>query len=147
MPNKYEKIDGQPLPIPDKFSDLLERPIVVNLVTVMPDGQPQATPVWADYDGTYVRVNTARGRQKDKNMKVGAKVTVLVIDPNDDGRWMEIRGQVAVETEEGAVEHINSLSAKYGGNPDFFANKEDRRGKEQRVTYKIEPLRINTDGS
>ena len=134
------------LSVPNKFRDLLERPIVVSLVTVMPDGQPQATPVWADYDGTYVRVNTARGRQKDKNMKPGAKVTILVIDPDDSGRWMEIRGQIAVETEEGAVEHINALSAKYDGQPDFFANKVERRGKEQRVTYKIEPLRINTDG-
>ena len=111
----------------------------------MPDGQPQATPVWVDYDGIYVRINSARGRQKDKNMKLGAKVTILVIDPDNSDRWMEIRGQVAVETEEGAIEHINVLSAKYGGNPDFFANKEEMRGLEQRVTYKIEPLRINTN--
>jgi PPOX class probable F420-dependent enzyme len=130
--------------IPAEFKDLLDRPIVVTLVTVMPDGQPQATPVWVDYDGTYVRVNTARGRQKDKNMKVGAKVTVLSIDPDNPYRWLEIRGKVVAETEVGALEHINALSLKYRNEPDYFKRNESMRGKQQRVTYKIEPLRINT---
>jgi len=130
--------------IPDDFRDLLDRPIVVALVTVMPDGQPQATPVWVDYDGKYVCINTKRGRQKDKNMKIDAKVTVLSIDPNDTSRWLEVRGRVAVETEEGAVEQINKLSLKYDGRADFFADKPERRNTEQRVTYKIEPLRVNT---
>jgi PPOX class probable F420-dependent enzyme len=132
------------VPIPDSFKDLLERPVVVALVTVMPNGQPQATPVWVDYDGTYVRVNTARGRQKDKNMKPGAKATILAIDPDNPYRWMEIRGQVVTESEAGALEHINALSAKYWGNPDYFASNEALRGKQQRVTYTIEPLRVNT---
>ncbi|MBI1256650.1 MAG: TIGR03618 family F420-dependent PPOX class oxidoreductase [Chloroflexi bacterium] len=132
------------VPIPDDFRDLLDRPIVVALVTVMPDGQPQATPVWVDFDGTYIGVNSKRGRQKDKNMTVGAKVTVLSIDPNDTSRWLEVRGRVAVVTEEGALEHANALSLKYDGNPDFFAPYPERRGKETRVTYKIEPLRVNT---
>ncbi len=145
MPNKYEKIAGQPLLVPETYRDLFIRPIVVSLVTVMPDGQPQATPVWVDYDGTFVRVNSARGRQKDKNMTQDAKVTVLVIDPEDTSRWLEVRGRIAEVTEVGALEHINSLKLKYEGHADFFANKEDERGKEQRVTYKIEPLRINTN--
>ena len=131
------------VPIPDVFRDLLDRPVVVGLVTVMPDGQPQATPVWVDYDGTYVRINTKRGRQKDKNMKLGAKVTVLAIDPDDVNRWLEVRGTVAIATEEGAVEHINALSLKYDGIADFFANKPERRNTEVRVTYKIEPTRVN----
>ena len=131
--------------IPAEFKDLLDRPIVVTLVTVMPDGQPQATPVWVDYDGTHVRVNSARGRQKDRNMKVGAKVTVLSIDPDDPYRWMEVRGQIVEETEVGALEHINSLSAKYRNEPDYFKRNEAMRGKQQRVTYKIEPLKVNTD--
>ena len=132
------------VPIPDAFRDLLDEPVVVALVTIMADGQPQATPVWVDYDGTYVRVNTARGRQKDKNMHQDSKVTVLAIDPKDSGRWMEIRGRVAEETEVGALEHINALSAKYDGEPDFYAKNPAMRGKQQRVTYKIEPLRVNT---
>jgi PPOX class probable F420-dependent enzyme len=145
MPNKYEKVGEQPLLVPESYRDLFERPIVVALVTLMPDGQPQATPIWADYDGTYVRVNSARGRQKDKNMQLGARVTMLVIDPDDTGRWLEVRGRIAEVTEVGAVEHINALNLKYEGHADFFANKEDERSSPPRVTYKIEPLRINTN--
>ena len=145
MPNKYEKVDGQALLVPDAYRDLFVRPIVVTLVTLMPDGQPQATPIWADYDGTYVRVNSARGRQKDKNMQLGARVTMLVIDPDDTGRWLEVRGRIAEVTQVGANEHINALNLKYEGDADFFANKEDERGKMLRVTYKIEPFQINTN--
>lgn len=130
--------------IPDEFRDLLDNPVVVALVTIMPDGQPQATPVWVDYDGTYVRINTARGRQKDKNMGKDAKVTVLAVDPKDSHRWLEVRGRIAEETEVGALEHINSLSNKYRGQPDYYANNPSMRGKQQRVTYKIEPTHVNT---
>ncbi len=132
------------VPIPEAFQDLLTRPIVIALVTVMPSGQPQATPVWVDFDGTYVIVNTARGRQKDKNMTVGARVTILSIDPANNNRWLEIRGQIAQESEEGALESINALSLKYRGEPDYFKNNEAMRGKQQRVMYKIEPMRVNT---
>ncbi|MBI1282198.1 MAG: TIGR03618 family F420-dependent PPOX class oxidoreductase [Anaerolineaceae bacterium] len=145
MPIKYEKQDNTPLLVPDTYRDLFVRPIVVALVTLMPDGQPQATPIWADYDGTFVRVNSARGRQKDKNMQIGARVTLLVIDPADTGRWLEVRGRIAEVTEEGAVEHINALNLKYEGHADFFANKEDERSSPPRVTYKIEPFQINTN--
>ncbi len=65
------------VPIPDDYQDLLTRAIVVALVTVMPNGQPQATPVWVDYDGTYLLINTARGRQKDRNLSRNSRVTVL----------------------------------------------------------------------
>jgi PPOX class probable F420-dependent enzyme len=135
------------LPIPDEFKDLFEKPVFVTLVTVMPDGQPQATPVWADYDGTYVRINTARGRQKDKNMKRNPKVTVMAFDPANPYRWIEIRGRIAEETEVGALEHINALSLKYRGNADYYAPYPHRRTQEQRVTYKIEPTKITSSGS
>ena len=134
------------VPIPESHASLLTDPIVVALVTVMPDGQPQATPVWVDYDGTYVIVNTARGRQKDKNMFVGAKVTVISIDPKDGHHWLEVRGVIAVETEDGAVDVINSLSKKYRGQPDYYGGDTERRNRETRVIYKIEPMRVNTSG-
>ena len=132
------------VPIPEAFRDLLDEPVVVALVTIMDDGQPQATPVWVDYDGTYLRVNTARGRQKDRNMRQNAKVTVLAIDPKNTGRWLEVRGRIAEETEEGAVEHINKLSGLYDNQPDYYAKRPEMRGRQQRVIYKIEPLRVNT---
>ncbi|MBK8032261.1 MAG: PPOX class F420-dependent oxidoreductase [Chloroflexi bacterium] len=130
--------------IPNSHHDLIDKPVAIALVTMMPDGQPQATPVWFDYDGEYIRVNTARGRQKDKNMAIGSPVTLLAIAPDNMYHWMEIRGRVAVETEEGALEHINALSAKYRGVTDYYSRNEAMRGKETRVTYKIEVLKVNT---
>jgi PPOX class probable F420-dependent enzyme len=126
--------------IPEKVHDLFERPIVCSLATLMPDGQPQVNPVWCDYDGQYVRINTARGRQKDRNMTKRAKVTVLLVDPTSkENRWVEVRGHVAEITEEGANDHINQLSHKYTGN-DYKGFKPDM----VRVIYKIEPDKVVT---
>jgi PPOX class probable F420-dependent enzyme len=135
-----------PAQIPESHRDLFERPVVVSLVTVMPNGQPQATPVWCSFDGTYVWVNTARGRQKDANMQRNPRVTVLAIDPNDPYRWLEVRGQIEDVTEEGAVDHINALSKKYRGNPNYYASNPGQRNKETRVIYKIRPSRVNARG-
>lgn len=134
----------QPELIPEKFMDLLERPVFVTLVTVMPNGQPQATPVWCDYDGEFVRVNSARGRQKDRNMRRNPYVTILAVDPDNPYRWMEIRGVVEQITEAGGVDHINKLSKKYRGQEDYYAPYPERRGQETRVTYKIRPAKVNT---
>jgi PPOX class probable F420-dependent enzyme len=132
--------------IPESHRDLLERPIVVTLVTLMPDGQPQATPVWFDWDGEYVRVNSAKGRAKDRNMRERPRVTVLFVDHENPYRYMEIRGEVVEVTEEGALEHINALSSRYFGREDFFANMPERRNIEVRVMYKIKPTRIVAPG-
>lgn len=129
--------------IPQSHLDLFERPVVVGLVTLMPDGQPQATPVWCSYDGTHVLVNTARGRQKDFNMQRNDRVTVLAIDPENPYRWLEVRGKVAAITEEGAVDHINALSKKYRGDDDYYRANPELRHQETRVIYKIAPLKVN----
>ncbi len=130
-------------PIPPSHADLLQRPVYVVLTTLMPDGQPQSSVVWCDYDGQYVRVNSARGRQKDKNMRADPRVTVLALDPQDPFRWLEVRGVVAAITAEGAVEHIHALSRKYTGQPYYggFAPAE-RQQQETRVLYAIQPVRV-----
>jgi PPOX class probable F420-dependent enzyme len=126
--------------IPPTHRDLLKRTIVVTLVTLMPDGQPQASPVWFSYDGAHIWVNSAKGRQKDKNMRARPQVTVLVVDPDDTGRALEVRGVVDEITEDGALDHINQLSARYDNRPDFFANKPEVRHTQKRVIYKIRPI-------
>lgn len=131
--------------IPDSHKDLLDRPIVVSLATVNPNGQPQVTPVWVDYDGTYVRVNSARGRRKVKNMETRPQVTVLSIDPDDPYRWMEVRGVIEEIDEASGLDHINSLSKKYRGVEDYYSRNPDRRGKETRVMFKIRPTRVITN--
>jgi PPOX class probable F420-dependent enzyme len=95
------------------------------------------TPVWFDFDGEYVRINTARGRQKDRNMTQNAKVTLLFVDPDDMYHWAEIRGRIADVTEEGANAHINALSQRYDGK-DFTI-----RPGQTRVIYKIALEKVN----
>ncbi|HML23153.1 MAG TPA: PPOX class F420-dependent oxidoreductase [Aggregatilinea sp.] len=132
--------------VPESHVDLLERPVFVSLATVNPNGQPQVTPVWATWDGHNVIVNTARGRQKDRNMQANPHVTVLAIDPENPYRYLEIRGRVVEMDEKTGLDVINQLSAKYRGNPDYYAPYPERRGMEQRVTVKIEPEKVNANG-
>lgn len=132
--------------IPQNALDLLQRPIVVTLVTVMPDNQPQATPVWFSFDGEMIWVNTARGRQKDRNMTERPQVTILSIDPENPYRYIEVRGQIAESTEEGAVDHINQLSDAYTGNPDYYSRNPGGRERETRVIYKIKPEHVVYNG-
>ncbi len=129
--------------IPDDKRDLFDNPVVVTLVTVMPDSQPQATPVWCSYDGDHILVNTAKGRRKDINMRERPQATVLAIDPENPYRWIEVRGEVVEITEDGALDHINALTRQYFGRDDFYANMPDLRDKETRVIFKIKPTHIN----
>lgn len=133
--------------IPNTYRDLLDGPVYAVLTTLMPDGSPQSTIVWANYNGQYVKVNTAQGRQKDKNMRADPRVSLLVMDPQNPYRWLEIRGRVAEITPQGGVEHIEELSQLYMGKPFYggYASAE-RRNKEVRLVVKIEPLKVNTYG-
>ena len=128
--------------LPESHLDLLDEPVVVMLATVMPDGQPQVTPIWCDREGDMVRVNPAVGRQKDRNLRERPLVTVAATDPQNAYRWLEIRGEV-VETIEGqpAHDHIDKLSQDYFGRP-FTYNSPD----EKRVLFKIKPTKVNASG-
>ena len=129
--------------IPEKYMDLLTgKKAFGDLATVMRDGSPQVTPVWFDYKDGTIRVNTARGRVKDKNMAVRAKVALAIMDPANPYRHIQIRGRVRCATEAGADAHINALTKKYRG-PD--AVREARPG-EIRVIFEIEPTSANTMG-
>ena len=126
----------------EKYSDLFKKKAFANLSTLMQDGSPQVTPVWCDYDGKHVRVNSARGRVKDKNIRRDPRVALAIVDPENPYRYMEIRGKVVEVTEKGADDHINSLSEKYLGNPVY----PFRQPGEVRVVYKIEPEKISSMG-
>jgi PPOX class probable F420-dependent enzyme len=108
----------------------------------MPDGSPQVTPVWFDYVGGAVRVNSARGRTKDRNMKEGAAVALSILDPDNAYRYLQIRGRVRKVTEDGADAHIDSLAKKYLGVDKYpYARPGDVR-----VIYEIEPGRCQGMG-
>ncbi len=129
--------------IPENFLDLLttKKPLV-NIATIMPDGSPQVTPVWFDYTNGKIRINTARGRVKARNLKVGAKVAMAIVDPENPFRYIGIRGPVVAEDEKGADAHIDSLAKKYLGQDKY----PFRQPGEVRVTYVIEPASVHTMG-
>jgi PPOX class probable F420-dependent enzyme len=129
--------------IPAAFRDLMtEKKAFANLATTMPDGTPQVTPVWFDYTDGRVRVNTAKGRVKARNMREGSRVALSIQDPDNAYRYVQVRGRVAHATENGAVEHIDSLAKKYLGKDTY----PWRGPNEVRIIYEIEPLAVQTMG-
>jgi len=128
--------------IPDQYQDLLQKKAFAHLGTVMKDGSPQVTPIWFDYDGTHVRINSAKGRWKDKNMRNRPKVALSIPDPDNPYRYMQIRGTVTEVTENGADAHIDSLAKKYLGQDKY----PYRQPGEERVIYKIAVERVNAQG-
>jgi PPOX class probable F420-dependent enzyme len=123
--------------IPEKYLDLLQqKKAFASLATAMPDGSPQVTPVWFDYKDGVVRVNTARGRVKARNMKKGAPVALAIIDPDNPYRYLQIRGRVERVTEEGAVSHIDALAQKYLGQQKYL----NAAPGEVRLMCEIEPM-------
>ncbi len=129
--------------IPEGFMDLLtNNRAFAHLATVMPDGTPQVTPIWFDWDGTHVCINSARGRQKDRNLRRVRYAALSIMDPDNPYRYIAIRGPVVEITEEGADDHIDRLAKKYLGVDEY----PNRRPGEVRVTYKILPEHVATMG-
>jgi PPOX class probable F420-dependent enzyme len=129
--------------IPKEFSDLLSRgkKSFADLALVLSDGTPQVTPVWFDWDGELVTINTARGRVKDKILHRHPVVALMIADPADYYRYIQIKGPVVFESEEGAYEQICGLQEKYRGNRDY-----PKRPGEVRVIYKIKPEKVQARG-
>ncbi len=121
--------------VPKSYRDLLaeETRALAYLATVMADGTPQVTPVWFDTDGECIRINSARGRVKDRNMRARPAVALVIQDPSSNDRYIQVRGHVTEASEVGAADHLDQLCLKYTG----------RHGKPKkgqvRVTYVIVP--------
>ena len=130
------------LPIPEQFHDLFTRPLLCVLTTVNPDGQPHSVPVWCDFDGEHVRVNAPAATKKARNLQDNGKLSLLVIDPQNSGHWIEIQGRVGELKDEahGARDHINKLSEKYTGNPVY---RPYGASGIKRQMYVIEAVKIN----
>lgn len=128
--------------IPENYADLFDKKIFAGLATIMPDGAPQVTPVWIDYDGECVVFNTAAGRQKDKNLQARPMTSVMLVDPDNPYRYLEVRGSVIERTTDGADDHINKMAKKYLGQDVY----PFRQAGEQRVIYRIKPERVSSLG-
>lgn len=122
--------------LPEDSLDLLtEKKAFAHLATRNTDGSLQSTPVWVDFDGENVLINTARGRRKDKNLQERPQVALSVLDPDNPYRYLEVRGRVVEETEDGAEDHIDQMAQKYLGEDEYPYAGED----EVRVIYSIKP--------
>ena len=104
--------------IPEKYADLLEKPAFGNLGTIMKDGSPQVTPVWVDYDGKYVRFNSALGRVKDKNVRRDPRVALSMLSDATNAQglreYLVVYGDAHV-TEGGAFDLLQRLGRLYLG--------------------------------
>jgi PPOX class probable F420-dependent enzyme len=111
---------------------LIEQPVMAHFATLMKDGSPQVTPVWIDYDGRFILINTEEARQKTRNLRRDSRVAISILDPNNPYGRLTVRGRVVEIASAGAWEHIDKLSHKYRGEP------YNRQPGEQRVILKIE---------
>jgi len=132
--------------IPPSHLDLLTAPIHGVLTTIMPDGQPQSSLVWCDYDGECARVNTSLERQKGRNLQRNPKVSLLIVDPEDTARYLEIRGEAELVLE-GALEHLDEITRQYTQHPQYYGYvfPWGKRSLETRVICRVHATRITLD--
>jgi PPOX class probable F420-dependent enzyme len=133
-------------PIPDSHLDLLTRPVHAVLTTMGPDGQPQSSLVWVDVQDGVAVVNTTLERQKGRNMVANPKVSLLVVDPDNSSRYIQIRGDAELITE-GALDHLDAITRKYTSHPAFYGYvyPVEQRARETRVVCRIHARRISLD--
>ena len=136
--------------IPDSHKDLIDGAFYTALTTLMPDGQPQTTPVWCNREGDCVLINTMREFRKQKNMRLNPKVTLLAYDPRNPLRNIEVRGRVVEMTEDGAVEHLDELTRLYMGSPNavFFGDSvpAELQSRFHPVKITVQPTRVRVEG-
>ena len=132
--------------IPESHVDLLQRSVHGVLTTLMPDGQPQSSLVWCDYDGECARINTTRERQKGKNMGANPRVSLLIVDPDDTSRYIEIRGQVEI-LEDGALDHLDELTRQYTSHPKYYGYvyPSEQQAQETRILCRVHAATITLD--
>ena len=130
--------------IPETHRDLLNKPSIWHVATVGPNGEPQASPVWADYDGTYIRFPHKIGRQKWRNLNKNNKIALSATDPENPERYLEIRGTLVEWETEGAVEFLDQMAQKYWGKDEFPREHVGRL--EDRITAVVKPEYCTTMG-
>lgn len=132
--------------IPASHVDLLTRPICGVLTTMAPDGQPESSLVWVDFDGEFAVVNTTLERRKGRNLQANPRLSLLVVDPADTSRFMQIRGDAEL-VGDGALEHLDRVTRKYTSHPCYYGHvyPVEQRERETRVICRIHPRRVSLD--
>ncbi len=106
-----------PVPLPDELLELLRRPSLCFVATVMPDGSPQLTQTWVSTDSQNILINTPAWSQKARNVARDPRVAVNVVDPDDTRHYFAVRGRVIATTTEAGARNIDEISGKYLGRP------------------------------
>ena len=127
----------------DAVKKLFQEANIGHLATVMPDGSPQVTPLWVDFDGEHILVNTAEGRQKPRNIRRDPRVAISITRKESPYTYAQVRGRVVEVTREGAEEHIDRLAKKYLGRDKY----PWRQPGERRIILKIEPEHVSSMGA
>ena len=132
--------------IPESHLDLLGGGAHGVLTTLMPDGQPQSSLVWVDYDGACACLNTTRERRKGRNMAADPRVSLLVVDPDDTGRYLLIRGKAEL-AEADAVEHLDRLTRRYTRHPRYYGYiyPLEQTSRETRILCRIHADKVTLD--
>jgi PPOX class probable F420-dependent enzyme len=143
-------VSGTPTPppptIPADHLDLLARPVCGVFTTMGSDGQPQSSLVWVDFDGECARLNTTLERQKGRNAGRDPRVSLLVVDPENTARFIQVRGDAELVSA-GALEHLDALTRKYTRHPRYygFVYPVEQRARETRVIVRIHARRVTLD--
>jgi PPOX class probable F420-dependent enzyme len=134
------------IPIPASHLDLFTRPVHAVFTTMMPDGQPQSSLVWCDYDGECARVNTSLERQKGMNLVANPRATLLIVDPDDTSRYLEIRGEVEM-VKTGALVHLDEITCQYTRHPCYYGYVYplEKQYQETRVICRLHARKITLD--
>lgn len=123
--------------IPDDQVDLFETPSIATFASFLPNGYPQVTPVWVDYDGTHLLVVTRSGTHKHRNVQHDPRVAVTVIDPDDVYRYLEVRGEVEKMPEDGALEFSDRMASRYWDIEEYPYERDATR-----VLFHVRPERV-----
>jgi PPOX class probable F420-dependent enzyme len=135
--------------IPESHHDLLTQQLAVTLATIMPDNSAHTSVLWYkwDADNGQFLLSTTKGRQKAENINHNPHVSLMIIDPDNIYRYLEVRGSVEIE-EEGAFELIDELAQMYTGNDEYYGNlaPKENRQTEERIILKIKPAHVVARG-
>lgn len=128
--------------LPEKLVELLRKPSLCFITTIMPDGSPQISETWVDTDGEHIIINTVDGFQKVRNVARDSRVAVAIADAENPSRYFAVRGRVLEVTEKGGAEHIDKLAHKYLGGPyPWFGGRD-----QVRVIMTIEAEKVSSTG-
>ena len=138
--------EGSSVPVPASHLDLLLGRAHGVLTTIAPDGQPRSSLVWVDHDGECACVNTTLERHKGRRLTSNPKVSLLVADTADTGRYIQLRGDAELVTD-GALEHLDELTRRYTDHPRYYGHvfPVEEQARETRVICRIHARRISLD--